>query len=678
MGCNASSPVTDDSRAPRPAKQQKQQEIDVNNLTIPQVTWETDESWSKWMCEAEASAIAAGKHDEFLSRYRELVFGGVRGYLANKYRECEANGTIQTVGEIHVCTGGERCAGDDKCKIPTNTQLVSDASYSGIVHAFSLAVAKLPQTPRNPQSKTDSITPTINETSGGEGELLSRDQAQEDAESDQRQQLRLVPGAELDSPEMREAKNAMLKTVAAMKAMGTNVGHALIMIFVGADMVVCRFDDTSKPPTINQRPVQRTKGLTKAMNGLAKDARKYPQAFQGMFAANWFHQAATNCSGGYDGSTVWDEGPLPFSLPNGQRYPEPTRLLVTRLYENMTESVDEIYFTIAPPPYPGQDSSSRDPVTLVRKLDPTKEPGGIVRITLVIGISRDVTWPKIGDFAKNPALKAGGNAVLEYAKRLHSQGKLDRCSVRVYMGYDESTFKFVGDPITIKEQTRPLPPPSELGTSTDITAASASPNSPVNEKSLETDFNLTVTLLPKHELMGSESQFQAVKQYMMEKSKHKSPHELNVQAVFLAPSVAGHFLESNFPGCEISDEGLFPVALDNGNEFFLEDTRLVVARDPKQEPSSIVAVILTIPCPDGLDGESAIFSSKVWLDTPEMKEMDNRLLALLKKWHAQGRVSRIDCMAQTMMGKDATIYKFVDGERFEDYSDERMEQIKWG
>ncbi|KAM0554964.1 hypothetical protein ACHAPJ_006702 [Fusarium lateritium] len=678
MGCSASSPVTDDSRAPRLAKEQKQQEIDVNNLTIPQVTWETDESWTKWICAAEESAIAAGKHDEFLSRYHELIFGGVRGYLANKYPECEANRTIENVGEIHVCTGGEQCSGDDKCKFPTNTQLVLDSSYSGIVHAFSLAVAKPPQKPLNPQSKTESITPITNEGSNEKPDEASKEQAQEDVEPDQQQQPRLVPGAELDSPEMRGAKHAMLKSVAAMKAMGTNVGHALIMIFIGADLVVCRFDDTPKPPTINQRPVQRTKGLIKAMNGLAKDARKYPQAFRSMFAANWFHQAATDCSRGYDGCTVWDEGPLPFSLPNGQKYPEPTRLLVTRLYENMTESVDEIYFTIAPPPYPGQDSSSRDPVTLVRKLDPTKEPGGIVRIALVIGINRNITWPKTGDFAKNPALKAGGEAVLEYAKRLHSQGKLDRCGVRVYMGYDEVMFKFVGDPISVKEQTRSLPPARELATSTDIAAASASPKSPVNDKSLEMDFNLTVTLRPKHELMGSESQFQAVKQHMMEKSKHKSALELNAQAVFLAPRVTSHFLEINFPGCEISDEGPFPVVLSDGTQISLDDTRLVVARDPTQEPSSIVAAVFAIPCPDGLDAEPTIFSSKVWLDTPEMNEADDRLLALLKTWHAQGRVSRIDCMAHTMMGKDATIYKFVDGERFEDYSDEKMQQIRWG
>ncbi|KAF4968846.1 hypothetical protein FSARC_3812 [Fusarium sarcochroum] len=677
MGCSASSPINDDSRAPRPAKQRGHQEIDIDNITIPQVTWETDESWSKWIHDAEKTSIAEGRHDDFLSIYQELMFQGVRGYLASRYPECEANGTIDAMGEFHVCTGAGQCSGDDKCKFPTDTQFVLDSLYSGIAHVCSLAINKPPQKPLNPESKAESTTLTTTENNDEKVESANHEKTQE-GEHDQQQQPWLVPGAELDSPEMRGAKHAMLKHVAGMKAMGANVGHALIMIFIGADLVVCRFDDSPKPPTINRRPVPRPKELIKLMNEMAKDARKVPQAFQGMFAANWFHQAATNCSSGYDGSTVWDEGTFPFSLPNGQEYPEPTRLLVTRLYKDMTESVDEIYFTIAPPPYPGQDSSSRDPVTLVRKLDPTKEPGGIVRISLVIGISRNIIWPKIGDFAKNPALKAGENAVLEYAKRLHAQGKLDRCSIIVYMGTDETMFKFVGNPITIKQQTRLLPPARGLATPTDIAAALASPQSPANDKSLEMDFNLKVSLQPKHELFGSESQFQAVKQHVKESTEHYSHQELNDQAILSAPRVARHFLEMNFPNCDISDEGPFPVVLDDGREIVLQDTRLLVARDPKQEPSSIVSALVTVPCPAGRDAEPAMFSTKVWLDTPEMKAADNRLLALLKRWHGQGLVSKIDCMAHIMMGKDGTIYKFVDGERFEDYSEERMQQIHWG
>jgi hypothetical protein len=73
-----------------------------------------------------------------------------------------------------------------------------------------------------------------------------------------------------------------------------------------------------------------------------------------------------------------------------------------------------------------------------------------------------------------------------------------------------------------------------------------------------------------------------------------------------------------------------------------------------------------------------MFSDKNWLETPEMKAADQRLLELLKRWHVQGKVSKVDCMAQTMMVKDVTVYKFVDGERFEDYSEERMQEFRWG
>ncbi|KAF4988767.1 hypothetical protein FGRMN_9561 [Fusarium graminum] len=649
MGCSSSTPVGDDPRAPRPArKNQVHEKPNFENLTLPEVTWIRIEEWTECICDNEKSAVEAGRQDEFSDAFNTFMYVMMRSFLATLYPECESNDTIEDLGSPHVCIGTGPCSGDDGCEFFTGGVTVYDASGSGIVHASAIMVAKFPR----PSNATEGDGTPANGT---------------------KEQPRLVPGADIDSPEMRGAKRAALQQLSHMKFKGVNAGHASVFVFVGADLFMCRFDPSPKPPTIASLTIERPKILIKTMNEIVQDTKKAPDDFRGIFAPTWFRQAVRDMSMGFEGSTVWDEGPLPFKLPNGCMYHQPTRLLVTRVYKNMTESVEEMTLTVTPPPFPG-DSAPSDPVTLVRKVDPTKEPGGIVRIALIIGIDKGVVWPKIGDYSKTSTMAAGEKAVLEYTKKLYDQGIIERCGIRVYMGTDESLFKLIGDPKTSNPNQRNLPHPSEMEA---IAAAPRIPQ-PLEDRSLTTDFNLSISLQPQHELWGSESQFQAAKKYMTEKAKTKTPEELYKQAMVAMPAAAKRYLERNFPGCEISVEGAFPVVLPDGTERGDSEAVLVVARDPKQEPTSVVAAFNVVPCPSGPDDGSDLWSDKVWIDTPQMKAADDRLLELLKRWHFQGKVSELDCMAQTMMAKDVTIYKFVDGERFEDYSEERMQQLNWG
>jgi hypothetical protein len=652
MGCSSSKPVGDDTRAPRPAKIiQESDNSRFDDLVLPEVTWERDEAWAEWLCDSEREAIKVERHKEFLELFRDFMYVGMRGRFSKLYPECEANGTIDELAQPHVCSSTTPCSGDDGFEWSTRGVLVLDAALSGIVHVSAIMVAKPPRRP----------------------DITDEKQQQ----SPDHSQPWIVPGAELDSPEMRGAKHAVVRQVAYMKSKGANVSHCLIYVFVGADLVVCRFDSSPKPPTITSHPVERPKILVKAMNEIVKDTKKAPDLFRGLFAPHWFRQAVRDMTNGFEGSTVWDEGPLPFMLPNGRMYHEPTRLLITRVYEKMTETIEEVSFTATPPPFPGDDTPG-DPVTLVRKADPTKEPGGIVRIALIIGVSKNIVWPKIGDYEKTSTMAAGEKAVVEYAKGLYEKGVVDRCSIWIYMGTDESVFKLIGDPQTLKPRERRLPLLSELGDPTEIAASPRVPQDPWEDKTLERDFNLSISIHPKHDLMVSESNFQAIKQHVMDKAKNKSPQELYDQAMHTMPMTAKHILKCNFPECEVTDEGPFPVVLPDGTETVDPEARLVLARDLKQEPTSIVAAVHVVPCPSGLHGEFNVFSDKSWIDTPEMKAADQRLLELLKRWHVQGKLSKVDCMAQTMMVKDVTVYKFVDGERFEDYSEERMQQFRWG
>ncbi|CAG7562604.1 unnamed protein product [Fusarium equiseti] len=626
MGCSSSTPVGDDTRAPRPAKQN----VDPEKLEIPEVTWEKDEGWSYWICAKEQQLIESGRHNELPWLYQELMFTGARAYLAVRYPECEGNGTIEDMGDTHICMGAGACSGNDKCKIPTKDYMVLDASFTGIVHSITVVVAKPPQKP-----------------------------TQDD-------QPWLVPGSELDSNEIAAAKHTLLEKLASARAMGMNLKHALINIFIGADLITCRFDASPKPPTINPCNEVWPQLLIDTLESMRKDTKKAPNAFRGLFAPCWFRQTVRAATNGFEGSTVWDEGPLPFKLPNGKMYHEPTRILVTRVYKNMVERVEEIPFTATPPPFPGQADEESESVTLVRKADPTKDPGGIVRIALIIGISKSVVWPKVGDYVKSSIMRAGERAVMEYATSLHAKGVLERCTIRVSMGTDEAVFKFVGDPKSLFPEIRALPGPHDLAMESD-----PANQNPTLDESLARDFNLKLSLLPKHDIMGSESQFQAVKKYMAEQAKNLSPDELRALLIIASHKMAKRFLTNNFPNCEVSDEGPFPVIHPDGSQILDQDTRLMVARDSKQE---VVAAMNIVPYPGD---EASLYGDNTWINIPEMKEADDRLLRLLKKWYAEGKVSKVDCMAQTMMAKDATIYRF-DGEKFEDYSEERMKQFNWG
>jgi hypothetical protein len=223
------------------------------------------------------------------------------------------------------------------------------------------------------------------------------------------------------------------------------------------------------------------------------------------------------------------------------------------------------------------------------------------------------------------------------------------------MGTDMAKYKLVGEKSEMTQMTQ------DLAENTDA--------NPV--KKLGEDFHIKLEEQEKHELWQSESHFQAMKRQINERAA-ENPERYAAMMPMIALQSATHILEANFPGCEISNEGEFPVIVD-GSTMRLADTMLVYAKDPKKEKNNVIAVMHLVPSPKG-EGWAAVGTS--WLDTVEMKAAEKALLDLLKQWYVEGRIAE-DCMAQVMMGTDATIYRFVDGERFEDYSEERMAQWKW-
>ncbi|KAI0133460.1 hypothetical protein BJ170DRAFT_678409 [Xylariales sp. AK1849] len=616
MGCCVSSP--EDGGQARSAKTKKGRNTKPSPLSVPEAIWETNTSWAGSNEMLREKAAETGEEAAFRAAFQPTMFKRVRDWIEGEYPECARAGTIEDLGDLVFPTSY------GPCRYPTNAILTLDDNFTGVIYDATLIVA-MPM-----------------------GEQVN-------------DKVSALPGAGLDTPEMEGAKLTMLKMLAKMRQDDVNVDHAVVRVVTGADMVTCKFDASTTEPTITKLSSNPSSTFKSSNQEMVRAARRAPDEVRGRFRPFMFKGTVHNC---IPGCTVWDEGELRFSV-KGNVYPYPTRILVERDFKKMSEDVEAVHSKVLSP----GDGPNDKPVMLLRNLNPHRDPRGIVSITLVVASAPDVLWPACGAYVKSAAFKAAENAILEFVKKLNSEGKVQRCKVNVAMGVDRSRFKFVGEKVvtsSIEHQEIKRAAPTAA---TDKPVAEISPEKKKNECGLEA-FSITLEEQKEHKLFDSESHFQAIKQHVRERAQ-QNPDLYQNLAPRLSLLAAMHIMEMNFPGCEVSDEGEFPVIM-NGNDIELADTRLVVVRDPKQEPKSIIAATHVVPRPGTLAQETN------WLETKEMKAAEDALLALLKKWHEEGKVSELDCMAQVMMGTDASIYQFVDGERLVDYSDERMAQFKWG
>jgi hypothetical protein len=459
------------------------------------------------------------------------------------------------------------------------------------------------------------------------------------------------PGAMLNTPEMDAAKKAILTMMARMEQVGTNLKHAEAQIVLGADMLRCKFKVGKQEPTINvlqDRNGAQIDAVNLKMHQEVSADPQSAQAIQGHFMPMTFRNAVDLLAKKNPGCTVWDGGELPFSV-DGAPYPLPTRLLVARRFGNTEGEVAATHYRVLSP----TSEPSETPIGLLRSSEPQGALQEIVYVDFLVGIPMDVLWPAPGTYARKPAMTAAVIAFLEFLKKLNGEGRLHRCVAEIEMGADRLKFSFVGDK-------------SEPAISLNGTAATMA----------YTDlsyFNVELEEQKQHELFKSESQFQAIKQMMQERAR-QDPERFTARAPMIALMAAQFFLDTNFPGCETSDEGEVPVTI-NGQAMALSNTRLTVSKAAGRSTNNIVAAIMSVPLPS--QGGWTAATEERWLETKEMKAAEEALLAILKRWYSEGRIAD-DCMAQVMMGTDATIYRFVGGEKFEDYDDERMKQFTWG
>ncbi len=533
-----------------------------------------------------------------------LTYDRALKWLSTEYPRCARQGTIENIGDKYYPTSYGRS------KYPGRQFLTLDSEYTRVLIAITIIVA-IP---------------------------LEKDQKWHET------------GAMLDTPDMEGAKHVMRKMLALMEQQsGANVRHAEINIFMGSDLLRCKYNESTLKPTITPVPIKASEESRLVNKAMVTQSYSSPELAHGQFLPGWFEGLITTLTIWNPGATIWDEGELPFRV-GGSPYSYATRLLVARDYVPSNEGVESEIYRLK---RPGEDID-HNPVTLLRNPNPSKDPGGIVYILLAVAISDTILWPEHDAFLGTAAMDAASSALLEYIRTLNKNGRVQRCLAEVAMGMDTFRYSFIGDKFSGKSVTFNIP---------EIT---------YNETEHIKGFNITLQKQRKHELFESESHFQAIKQRMQQRQM-QDPERYRMLQPIIATQTAIHLMEINFPGKTISEEN-FTMTTD-GRTVTNSEVKLIVVREPSKEKHNIVAVTYVVLRAGG--GDFLVATNTNWLKSQEMKDAEVALLELLKSWHKEGKISDEDCRAQVSISTDAMIYRFADGERFEDYSDERQKQWKW-
>ncbi|OAA56118.1 hypothetical protein ISF_07716 [Cordyceps fumosorosea ARSEF 2679] len=622
MGCT-SSKLADPSADDHPAATLSKRLDEIGEAT--ELEWACRPTWGQYMAYLyEQAKSAGGSTKKLRANFEQVVNATALDFLKTEYPESAAAGTTE---DLHYDEGPY--GSGEAAVVRTKLWLTLDEGFNGIAYAYTLVV----HSPMAWQSVADA---------DGAG----------------------LPARVAASPQMKLAQRYMSSIVGTMdKQQGANVRHAIINIVIGSVMVSARYKPHNVTPSLALISENDGPELRQPTDVEKTEPSSHPQR---LFRSHLFVSVLATLEADYPGCTVWDAGAMPFRVDE-QPYAHPARLLVCRDYEKRNKDVDTLDFKVE---RPDDDSTV---ATLVRARDPAEDPGGVICLAVVITVDPEDPWPR-RDHDRHRAVI---DAALEHASK-HGllmallRGFDARCALRVWAGQDSRRYTLVAPHPkgSTAEHARQF---SELVFGGPIEPPLRPPEPAADVAGLEEEFGVKVSRKQGHRLWASESQFRGARHAMRERAK-ADPARYEQFSILAGYESAATFMARNFGDAVVGDEGELPQPEGVAR---LENTKVLVARDPRQEPSSVVAVLVAAPCP--VPGRGTMFEGggSTWLATPEMKRAEEALLALLKRWHKQGKVSTVDCFAQVMMGVDASIYQFVDGDKFVDYSEERMKQLQW-
>lgn len=617
MGCGPSKPK------PNPAAELRKAIADAGPL--PEVRWVDDPEWAPFLNPVFEEATRTMRPRELYKNFGALVNTVAEFYIRKRYPECAAAGSIEQLEECTMPFGP-----DSKPQVPTKAFLVLDEGFNGVVYASTVVV----NSPLAWKALADAKNPEL-------------------------------PGSVLKSPDMENAKMHILFHMATIQKQGVNVKHCNLSVIIGPVKVNCFFDmNVSCTPVVIS--VNKGRELPELTHQPEQKSDAPIASAQPLFRPRMFMSVLKTLEEAYPGCAIWDLGEMEFDA-HGTPYPHPMRLLACRDFTARDKSVETVDFQVTGPGADGKKQVS----TILRSKTTGEEPGGTVCYAAVITVDPEVDWPKRDAKKYMPIVTAVSAQLSKYMMLQAFLAEFERCGMRVWVGQQvvHTTFvagTVIGSPEDVASYSNRvmggrLPP---LKTSENVEDGT----------DIEKVFGVSLKRQQEHTRWESESQFQFMRQAIMERAE-TNPERYAEIAIMGAHKAAQMFLERNFPGCIVSDKGELPQPEEESGVPKFEHTKVWVARDKNQEPSSIVAVVAVVPSP--APGYIRILdkTNKTWLDTPESTRADDCLLTLLKMWHSEGKTSKVDCYAEVMIGVDATIYQFVDGDKFIDYSEERMGEM---
>ncbi|XWX01170.1 hypothetical protein V2A60_009196 [Cordyceps javanica] len=619
MGCGASKPA---NPATALAKRLDEQG------PLSELEWYCRPVWGQYIEYIYGQAKENGSIGKLRQNFGEVLNSTAKDFLEMEYPECAKAGTTEDLRD----GTGPFGSNSSPC-VATKAFVTLDEGFNGSAYAYTLVI------------DSPMAWKSVSDGAGG-----------------------ALPKRIVDAPQTKLAQRSLTSILDSMDKGGSNVRHCVINLIIGSVMLSARWKPHNLIPSLALISQNADTELPGPKTSSDDDhGATPPLGPQRMFRSHMFMSVLKTLETEYPGCTIWDAGEMPFRVED-EPYPHSARFLVCREFDQRNKDVKTFDFKVEGPDTHGNNTVA----TLVRARDPSEDPGGIVCLAIVVNVDPEDQWPK-RDMEKNlPIMASALEQSTKHGMIMSFLKGFDRCALRVWVGQDTRHYTLI-TPHTKGETAQHVQQFSDLLFGGPVDPLKPSANLE-DASDLEETFGVKLTRKEEHRLWESESHFQKMRHAMQERAK-ADPGRYEQIGIIAGHQSAAKFMENNFGDRTISDEGELPQPDQDGILKF-GNTKMLVARDLSQGQSSIVAVLVAIPCP--VPGYSAMVDrEKLWVDTPEMKRAEDTLLAVLEKWYGEGKVSTKDCFVQVMMGMDAATYQFVDGEKFIDYPEERMKQIRW-
>ncbi|CEJ92762.1 hypothetical protein VHEMI08393 [[Torrubiella] hemipterigena] len=431
--------------------------------------------------------------------------------------------------------------------------------------------------------------------------------------------------------------------------------HMHVCVVVESNATICTPHPDLKP-LILPIPHQVSREEQQWHKSISRQIKVYGAEAVGGFNKFYFDKIVGELCQLKPGVSVWDDGDLAFNV-GGSPYQWGSRLLVTRDESNMKtrQGIKATHFEVKHP----FGNDDKPPAFLFKMFDGSADPGGVDNITLLVATDPSILWPKVGQCAKSPAFKAAEVALMDKLDQMYKQGAIARCRVHLIMGQDQKTWAFVGHD-SLKDQS------AVAMASAGETVSNAQPF-PVGNVHIAS-FGIDLEELPHDIMYNEKGEFHGFFGYLRQRYTD-NPRTAEIHAI-TSVQVMKVFLENAFPGTEISDQGELVIPAEDGAEKSeaqtMEGSHLFVVRDPTQAPKDVIAVSYLMALPDGLKPTGH------YEDSQFLKDGENALLKVMKQMYEKGEISDKECTASVRACFDGTIYQFVEGSKFVDYSETQM------